>query len=277
VKAGAPSGRDLDGDPLLMGWGDALGWGRFPGHGGMALVSRLPLDAEGARTFRKLSWASLPWAELPVHADGAPWPDAAAQAARPRSSRSHWDVPVVLPGGGRLHLLAACPTPPLFDGPERLNRLRHRDEVGFWAHYRDGMAVPDDQGRLAGRPEAPVVVLGDFNTDPFDGAGLKDGVARLLAHPGLRDPAPASRGAEVAAEAQGGANARHQGPAAQDTADLRDEGKGPGNLRVDYVLPDARLEVAGAGVYWPAPGEALAEAVAEGPAHRLVWVDLILP
>ena len=276
-NAGRDSGHDLDGDALLMGWGDALGWGRFPGHGDMALMSRLPLDAEGARSFRSLVWADLPWAGLPAHGDGRPWPDATAEAVRPLSSRAHWDVPVVLPDGGRLHVLAAYPTPPLFDGPEGLNRLRNRDEVAFWAHYLDGMAVADDQGRLAGPPEAPVVIVGDFNTDPVDGAGLKDGIARLLAHPRLRDPAPASRGAEAAAAAQGGANARHLGPAAQDTADWRDSGNGPGNLRVDYVLPDARLEVAGAGVFWPAPGEPLAEAVAEGPAHRLVWVDIVRP
>ncbi len=274
---GRVSGHDLDGDFLLNGWGDALGWGRFPGHGGIALLSRLPLDVEGARTFRGLRWAELPWAELPVHADGRPFPDAVAQGLRPLSSRSHWDVPVMLPGGGRLHLLAAYPAPPLFDGPERLNRLRNRDEVAFWAHYLDGMEVADDQGRVVGPPEAPVVVLGDFNTDPHDGAGLKDGIARLLAHPRLQDPAPASAGGEAAAAAQGGVNARHAGPAGLDTADWRDTGNGPGNLRVDYVLPDARLEVAGAGVFWPVPGEALAEAVAAGPAHRLVWVDLVLP
>ena len=274
---GRVSGRDLDGDALLTGWGDALGWGRFPGHGGMALLSRLPLDVAGARSFREVLWADLPWAELPVHADRRPWPDPAAQAARPLSSRSHWDVPVLLPGGGRLHLLAAYPTPPLFDGPEGLNRLRNRDEVAFWAHYLDGMEIGDDQGRQAGPPSDPVVVVGDFNTDPHDGAGLKDAIARLLAHPRLQDPAPASTGAARAADAQGGVNARHLGPPERDTADWRDSGNGPGNLRVDYVLPAARLVVAEAGVFWPAPGEALAEAVAAGPAHRLVWVDVELP
>lgn len=277
VNAGVVSGHDLDGDTLLNGWGDARGWGRFPGHGGMALLSRLPIDAEAARTFRELVWADLPWAGLPVHPDGTPWPDAAAQAVRPLSSRSHWDVPVVLPDGGRLHLLAAYPTPPLFDGPERLNRLRNRDEVLFWARYLDGALITDDQGRAAGPPAAPVVVLGDFGTDPHDGAGLKDGIARLLAHPRLRDPSPASPGAEAAAEEQGGVNARHAGPAALDTADWRDSRGGPGNLRVDFVLPDASLAIADAGVFWPAEGEALHEAVAEGPAHRLVWVDIALP
>ena len=274
---GRVSGMDLDDNGRLMGRGDALGWGRFPGHGGMALLSRLPLDVAEARTFAGVAWAALPWAELPVHPGGRPWPDPEAQAARPLSSRSHWDIGVVLPDGERLHLLAAYPTPPLFDGPERLNRLRNRDEVAFWVHYLDGMAIEDDQGRHAGPPVAPVVVLGDLNTDPLDGAGLKDGITRLLAHPRLQDPAPVSSGAAAATRVQGGANTRHRGRWGRDTADWHDGWNGPGNLRVDYVLPDARLEVAGAGVFWPAPGEELAEEVAEGPGHRLVWVDLVLP
>jgi hypothetical protein len=112
VNAGVPSGRDLDGDGLGMGPGDALGWGRFPGHGGMAILSKLPLDAEAARTFRELRWADVPGAMLPERADGSPWPDAERRALLRLSSRSHWDVPVELPGGGRLHLLAANPTPP---------------------------------------------------------------------------------------------------------------------------------------------------------------------
>jgi endonuclease/exonuclease/phosphatase family metal-dependent hydrolase len=136
------------------------------------------------------------------------------------------------------------------------------------------MVVEDDAGQSGGPPQAPVVVLGDFNVDPVDGAGLKDGVARLRGQPRLRDTAPASAGA--AAADQGGRNATHEGPAARDTT-AWSGARGPGNLRVDYVLPDARLEVAGAGVFWPEPGETLAEAVAEGPVHRLVWVDLVLP
>ncbi|MCP1168405.1 hypothetical protein NHG85_07675, partial [Limimaricola sp. ASW11-118] len=52
--------------------------------------------------------------------------------------------------------------------------------------------------------------------------------------------------------------------------------EGPGNLRVDYVLPSrAGLTVTGAGVVWPEGGD-LAEAAARASAHRLVWVDLLL-
>ncbi len=275
VNAGAPSGRDLDGDTMVMGRADAFGWGAFAGDGGMAILSKLPIDAEAARTFLTLPWTALPGALLPERPDGAPWPDAETQAAFRLSSRSHWDVPVILPGGGRLHLLASNPTPPLFDGPEKLNERRNHDEIGFWTAYLDGVAFPDDAGAVAAAPDAPLVVLGDLNADPADGAGLRAGIARLLAHPRLVDPRPASAGAARAARAQGGANARHAGPPERDTADWGDDG--PGNLRVDYVLPSRELRVEAAGVVWPEPGAALAEIIAAGAPHRLVWVDVTPP
>ena len=270
VNAGVPSGRDLDGDGLVSGWNDALGWGKYPGHGGMAILSRLPLDADAVRTFRDLRWADLPGATLPVHPDGRPWPDPEAVEIFRLSSRSHWDVPVILPDGGRLHLLAANPTPPLFDGDEALNRLRNRDEIRFWSLYLDGTPLTDDAGMRAAAPEAPVIVLGNLNADPVDGAGFKDGIADLLAHRRLQDPGPESPGASAAA------NPDHAGPPALDTADWNDEADGPGNLRVDYVLPDARLRVVDAGVVWPVRGDPLATAAGAVP-HRLVWVDIALP
>ncbi len=275
VNAGVPIGFDMDDDGRLAGWDDNLGFGKFPGHGGMALVSRLPIDAEAARTFRTLLWRDLPGARLPEREDGTPYPSAEAQAVMRLSSRSHWDVPVVLEDGGRLHLLASAPTPPLFDGPEKMNARRNADEIGFWLHYLDGEPLRDDLGHKAAAPDAPLVVLGDLQLDPKDGAGQHDAVAGLLAHTALQDPEPSSAGAAAAARAQGGANRDQQGRATLDTADWRDEG-GPGNLRVDYVLPSAGLEVAEAGVFWPAPGAPLAEPVAEGSPHRLVWVDLVL-
>lgn len=276
VNAGTPSGLDLDSDGLLMGPDDAYGWGRFPGHGGMALLSRFPIDAEAVRTFRTMLWQDLPGAQLPATPDGQPWPDTARQAAMRLSSRSHWEVPVILPDDTRLHLLAAGPTPPLFDGPEGRNRLRNHDEVAFWVAYLDGADLVDDRGRREGRPEGPVVVLGDLNIDPDDGAGDPAAIRRLLVHPRLQDPRPRSDGAARAGAASG-ANARHVGDPGLDTADWRDGDDGPGNLRVDYVLPDARLDVTGAGVLWPAPGAPLAAEAATASAHRLVWVDVDLP
>jgi len=272
VNAGRDSGLDLDGDTLLRGPEDALGWGKYPGHGGMAILSRLPLDLDAARSFRTLPWRDLPGAGLPRRADGAAYLAPAAQAALPLSSRSHWDVPVILPDGGRLHLLTANPTPPLFDGPEGMNRLRNRDELMFWAQYLDGRSFRDDQGRDGAAPDAALVLLGDFNLDPLDGAGEGFALRRLLEHPRLQDPAPASAGGAEAA-GQGGANHRHRGDPALDTADWRDAG-GPGNLRVDYLLPSAELEVVAAGVFWPMADDPQAALLADGPAHRLVWADI---
>ena len=128
------------------------------------------------------------------------------------SSKAHWDVPVILPGGARLHLLASHPTPPVFDGPERRNLRRNGDEIRFWTLYLDGLALRDDQGREAPAPDAPLVVLGDLNADPLDGDGLHEAVAGCWRIRGCRTRAPASAGGAAAGE--GGANARHRGPAA---------------------------------------------------------------
>ncbi len=139
--------------------------------------------------------------------------------------------------------------------------------------------MTDDAGRPGGLPEADGwVVLGDLNADPEDGDGRREAIRDLLGHERLRDPAPDSAGGAEAARLDGGVNAGQSGDPALDTADWSDA-EGPGNLRVSYVLPDARLPVAGAGVFWP-PAEDPLRRLVEGedlPRHRLVWVDLDLP
>lgn len=274
-NTGEPSGLDLDGDGTATGPGDAWGYGNFPGQYAMAVLSRHPIDIEATRTFRTMPWAELEGALLPVRSDGAAFPSEAAHEVMRLSSKSHWDVAIETPVGP-LHLLASHPTPPVFDGPEDMNGRRNHDEIRFWIDYLDGWAPTDDTGHTAPMSAAPFVVLGDLNADPEDGDGLRQVVARLLAHPALQDPAPSSVGAVAAADAQGEANLTHSGPAALDTADWRDAG-GPGNLRVDYALPAAALEVQDAGVYWPAPGEPGHEPAARASDHRLVWVDVSLP
>ena len=273
VNAGVDSGFDLDGDGLRLGAADALGYGRFPGAGGMALVSRYPIDAAHARTFQTLLWKDVPGAEMPKNPDGTRFPTADAADILRLSSRAHWDAPVTI-AGTTIHILGSNPTPPLFDGPEAMNRLRNDAEIAFWAAYLDGTAFRDDAGATATGPDGPLVIAGNLNADPTDGAGLRTGLHRLLSHPRLRDAGPKSAGA--AAAAQEGANARQRGTPAQDTADWRDD-PGPGNLRVDYLLPSRDLAVTGAGVFWPAPGAPLADVVAAGPPHRMVWIDLRLP
>ena len=205
-------------------------------------------------------------------------------AALRLSSKSHWDAGVRLPGGALLHVLASHPTPPVFDGKEDRNGLRNAAEILFWRDYIDGADwIADDDGLPGGLPDgAAFVIVGDLNNDPVDGDGTHGAVWALLDHPRIQNLAPRSLGGAEAAALQGGVNAEHQGDPGLDTADWRDEaGEGPGNLRVDYVLPSSDLTVLGSGVFWPAAADPLARLVGEGfpvvsSDHRLVWVDVAI-
>src|SRR5699024_6610244 len=173
------------------------------------------------------------------------------------SSKSHWDVPVRI-GRSTLHVLAAHPTPPNFDGPEKRNQRRNHDEIRLWADYlrpgRGSEWIVDDDGRSGGLgARESFVILGDLNADPADGDSWPGAIDQLLSHPRIQDPAPTSSGAREAAELQGGANTDHTGDATHDTADFTDD-PGPGNLRVDYVLPATSLQVIASSVFWPERG-----------------------
>ena len=87
------------------------------------------------------------------------------------------------------------------------------------------------------------------------------------------DCRPQSSGAAQAAAAQGGINDRQRGDPAADTADFNDATVG--NLRLDYLVPSANLEVTGCGVFWPAEGED-GHDLAGVSDHRLVWLDIRL-
>lgn len=274
VNTGVPSGHDLDRDGRNDGPGDALGFGAFPGQYGMALLSRFPIRTEAVRTFRRLPWAALPGTRLPRDADGSPWYPDAVRDWLPLSSKSHWDVPVAV-GERTLHCLASHPTPPAFDGAERRNQLRNAAELRLWQHYLDGADwLVDDTGRRGGLTAAArAVLLGDLNADPCDGNGDRAAIRALLDHPRLQDPRPCSPGG-----AEAGSRATH--PAQGDPA-LHTGWFGAFGLRLDYVLPDRRLPVRGAGVYWPATGEDGRALVGAGRRvvssdHRLVWVDIEL-
>ncbi len=96
-------------------------------------------------------------------------------------------------------------------------------------------------------------------------------------------PFPKSAGGAAQAALQGGANERHKGDPAEDTADFGDDPeKGVGNLHLDYVLfSRAGVKDIAAGVFWPAPDEDHYDLVGPGypvesSDHRLVWRDLQL-
>lgn len=263
-NSGMATGLDMDGDGRSGEARDAQGYGRFAGHGGMAVLSTLPILADRARDFSGFLWRDLPGADL-----GAPGEDAvltgAARSVQRLASVGFWSVPVRAADGSVLTLLAYSATPPVFDGPEDRNGRRNHDETAFWLRYLAGDLVA--RGPDFAPPGGPVVVLGKANVDPVRGEGRRAALAALLAHPRLADPAPLGADGRMATVDWPGDTA----------ADVAAGKTGPGDLRVSYVLPDRRLGVTGAGVFWPAPGQPLADAVAAASAHRLVWVDLALP
>ncbi len=257
---GLATGADLDGDGRRGRPDDAQGWGRFLGEGGMALLSRLPIEAEGARDLSDLLWRDLPGANL-ADDSGAPILAPGAAAVQRLSSTGHWDVPLVLPGGGRLRVLAWHAGPPVFDGPEDRNGRRNADEARLWSLYLGGA--------LGGPPGGPFALMGDAELDPLDGDGRGEAMAALLADPRLQDPKPRGGGADAPQEA---ADLGQRGDPGLDTADWPGEAAGPGNLRVDYVLPSAGLRVLGAGVDWPE-----ADRPEGASRHAMVWVDVAVP
>lgn len=256
-NTGLQTGLDLVGDGRRNTADDAQGYGAFTGVKGMGLLSRLPVDTAAARDFSGFLWRDLPGALLPVR-DGAPAYPPNVLAVQRLSTTGHWDVPVILPDNSRIHVLAWYASPPVFGGPHQRNLRRNHDETRFWSLFLDGHLpmVP---------PSEAFVLMGDANLDPEAGDGLHAAIVTLLAHPALQDPAPSSAGARAALG---------QVPHDRGTV-LWDGPRQPGNLRVDYVLPSTGLRVDRAGVFWPAPGDPLAEAVAAASRHRLVWADVL--
>lgn len=240
---GIATGLDLNGDGRSGRAEDAQGFGQFSGQNGMAVLSRLPIE-------QVVDYSSDLWKDFPGNIMPPVSPEIAA--IQRLSSTNHWDVQITTPDGP-LHLLTWAATPPVFDGAEDRNGRRNHDEAAVW---------------LDRLPDAPFVMLGKFNLDPVDGEGRAGAITALLQH--ARDPLP--QGAYQ--PPQHGANAAHRGDPALDTAQFDEAG--PGNLRVDYVLPAKGLRVLDSGVLWPLPDSDLGKLVGLASDHRLVWVDLDL-
>jgi len=262
---------------------DCWGYGRYPGQYGMAILSRFPIDEQAVRTFRTFLWRDMPQARLPDNDQtetAADWYSAEKLQQFPLSSKSHWDVPILI-AGRTIHVLASHPTPPVYDGPEDRNGRRNHDEIRFWVDYlteNQGDYIYDDRQVRGGLPStAEFVVLGDLNSDPHDGQG-SESISQLLAAARVQGtPEPESEGGEEQANLQGGVNGSHQGNPRHDTLDAADR-QGPGNLRLDYVLPARGMIMVDSGVFWPHNKAHLFRLVGTYPFassdHRLVWVDI---
>jgi hypothetical protein len=302
-NTGIASGKDLDNDGQVVttpGTGaygnDAFGFGEFPGKFGLAVFSRLPIDYRKARTFQLFKWKDMPGALLPDNpATPAPhdWYSPDELDIFRLSSKSHWDVPIDVGHGKRVHFLVSHPTPPVFDGPEDRNGTRNHDEIRFWADYIDphaGGYIYDDSGRRGGlAPGEHFVIASDMNADPVDGDSTAGAIQQLLGNPRINTSmTPTSPGGPEQAALQGGANATHKGDPAFDTADFADTT--PGNLRADYVLPDRFTRIVSSFVFWPRSSDPLFRLVGlfdpkllpngngfPSSDHRLVAVDVDLP
>ncbi|WP_435530852.1 endonuclease/exonuclease/phosphatase family protein [Pseudogemmobacter humi] len=248
---GMQTGLDLDGDGRTGGPGDAQGWGWFSGQSGMLILSRLPLDTAAVRDFSGFLWTALPGA-IPPH---NMTPEALALQRLPTTG--HWEVPLILPDGSRLSLLAFHATAPVFDGPEDRNGRRNHDETAFWLALLEGRLTEPP-------PPGPFVLLGTPNLDPEDGEGRPDAIRALLANPMLQDPGPR---AEHFAPDPG-----QKGDPALDTAVFARTG----GLRVSVILPSAGLDVTGAGLLRPAREDPLAAELAAASRHFPVWVEIRL-
>ena len=247
--------------------GDSWGFGTFPGQYGMALLvdDRLKIKSEFIRTFRLFPWSRMPNAMLPERepdegeeASDSPlmWYENEAGTLFRLSSKSHWDIPVELPNGAVIHVLASHPTPPAFDGPEARNKKRNHDEIRFWADYIDNAGyILDDNRKPGGLPAGShFVIVGDLNADPDEGSSMENPIANLLLSSRYLapDPSPTS-------------------PVQVDR--LEPDDTAHFGLRVDYVLPSKTITVKRSGI-WRYPVRSGGSFPSD---HFPVWADLVVP
>lgn len=268
VNTGEPSPFDLDKDGVASGMGgDAWGFGLFPGHYGMVLLSQFPIDKQSVRTFKLFPWSAMPGVQQPRNPEtGERWYTPEEWQALRLSSKSHWDIPVHA-NNKVVHILASHPTPPVFDGPENRNGRRNYDEIRFWADYikpQQSGYIVDDNGHQGGLPRNQrFVILGDLNAGTHAGEGHPAAINQLLLHPLVNGAVtPQSRGAQESFPEQEGSAAF--------TAEWAN--------RIDYVLPSQfGIKARSNGVFWPSVNDPLYRLIKSRAAssdHRLVWQDI---
>ncbi|PKG82178.1 endonuclease/exonuclease/phosphatase family protein [Colwellia sp. 75C3] len=267
VNTGVNSGLDIDGNGkkgILPG--DGYGFGYFPGHFGMALLSKYPINVESIRSFQHFKWHDMPKALMPKNPEtNKPWYSQAVWQELRLSSKSHWDVPVEV-NGKTIHILASHPTPPVFDGPEDRNGKRNHDEIRFWEDYISpdkSSYIYDDKGNKGGlEPKQAFVILGDLNASTVDGDAVKAGISSLLNNEKIQDVMPQSKAGKM--HTPDNRNAKHH------TAFWR--------MRADYVLPSVTgLTINNSAVFWPLATVDSYRLIKDRKAssdHRLVWLEL---
>jgi hypothetical protein len=269
VNTGLNTPFDLDNNgKKTNNLGDAQGFGHFPGHFGMVLLSKYPIEKKAIRTFQKFLWKDMPNAIVPIDPNtNESWYNNQESQILRLSSKSHWDIPVNVQGE-IVHILASHPTPPVFDGKEDRNGARNHDEIRFWQDYitpKKGSYIYDDAGLKGGMKfNSRFIILGDQNASKDEGGARKEGIEKLLASPLTNnDITPASIAGMNNSDSPFSAN--------------HTTGWG---MRADYVLPSrAGFKLQKSGVFWPkkaSPLYRLIDSRSASSDHRLVWADLTL-
>ena len=266
-NTGLPTTFDLDNNGKVEGFGaDAQGFGQYYGHYGMALLSRYPIDYQHIRTFAQFRWADMPQALAPVYPDTQkPFYEPQEWQSLRLSSKSHWDVPVMV-NDKTLHVLVSHPTPPVFDGPDDHNGARNHDEVRFWHDYirpQHASYIYDDRGVYGGlAANSAFVIMGDQNAATDGGNARKEAIRALLTSPLVNQTfIPQSEGGKENKPDVNGSQYHTSG----------------WGMRVDYVIPSYQLNVINGGVFWPAKDDALYRLVKDRKSssdHRLVWLEV---
>lgn len=245
---------------------DCYGWGTYPGQYSMAVLSKYPILTAQVRTFQKFLWQDLPGHHMP--------PDFYSGDEKERlrlSSKSHWDVPVLV-DNDTLHLLLSHPTPPVFDGPEDRNGRRNFDEIKFWKHYLDNSrALHDDNGIVGGLlPRANFAIIGDLNAAPnnevvYDGVSA---IAQLFRHHRVQESGSFMTSDGARQGIKSGAPDYFE----QATTEFRKGMK----RRIDYILPSRSIQIKSGGVYWPAQKKSAAmhKVAMQASDHRMIWLDI---
>ncbi len=269
VNTGVSTPFDLDNNgKKSANLGDAQGFGHFPGHFGMLLLSKYPIEKQKVRTFQNFLWKDMPNAIVPIDpSTKEPWYNNQEWSVLRLSSKSHWDIPVNVQGQ-LVHILASHPTPPVFDGKEDRNGARNHDEIRFWHDYitpNQSSYIYDDLGTKGGiKTNSRFVIVGDQNASKDEGGARKEGIGKLLASSFTNnDKSPASNAGKHNSDSPFSAN--------------HTAGWG---MRADYVLPSrSGFKLENSGIFWPEKKSPLHRLVSTRSAssdHRLVWADLTI-
>ncbi len=267
VNTGVASEFDFDNDGKKTGkLGDAYGFGFFPGHYGMAVLSKYPIDFDKVRTLQTFKYKDMPGAQMPVEPlTGKNWYNEPQWQAMRLSSKSFWDLPIDIKGE-TVHLLASHPTPPVFDGDEDRNGKRNHDEVRLIKDYVENAEyLYDDKGVKGGlKADSRFVIVGDLNAAPQGDKKRPVTTNQILKNPLINS--------EFVPKSKGAASSYSEQYAAAYTAYWQ--------ARVDYVLPSTYgISIQDGGVFWPTKNSELYRLIKDRNAssdHRMVWLDILV-